>query len=144
MHHRWDNRDHSCDEHRLSRETEDSVFTTLAVGEEGDPDLDPEPVGPPEAAPIYTTMAVGEEGDPELLAEPAHPPEALYTTMAVGEEDDPDHLPDEIGFPEEPVFTLLAFGEGGGGEVEPGWPAFINIFATGEDGDGGFEDIWCA
>ena len=143
MHHRWDDRDHPRDEHCLSREAEDAVFTTLAVGEEGDPDLDPEPVGSPEAAPIYTTMAVGEEGDPELLPEPAHPPEALYTTMAVGEEGDPDHLPDEIGFPEEPVFTMLASGEQGGGEVEPGWLAFTT-FIAGEDDDWRFEDLWCA
>jgi hypothetical protein len=143
MHHRRDDWDHPRHEHRLSREDEESFFTTLAVGEEGDPDFDCDPVGSPEAAPIYTTMAVGEEGGPDLLSEPAHPPEALFTTMAVGEEGDPDHLPDEIGFPEEPVFTMLASGEQGG-EVERGWPAFINIFATGEDGDGGFEDIWCA
>ena len=38
------------------------MFTTIAVGEEGDPDPLPEPVGLPEE-PALTTLAVGEEGD---------------------------------------------------------------------------------
>ncbi|MBD0274256.1 MAG: hypothetical protein ICV73_20285 [Acetobacteraceae bacterium] len=57
------------------------------MGEEGDPD--PLPVHPPEE-PIFTTMAVGEEGNPDLVPESvSFPEDPVFTTMAVGEEGDP-------------------------------------------------------
>ena len=51
---------------------DDDMMTTLAVGEEGEPDPWPGEV---------TTMAMGEEGDPWPLE-----PEPIMTTMALGEE----------------------------------------------------------
>jgi hypothetical protein len=83
QHHRRD--DHDRPAHREDHgagEREEPVFTTLAVGEEGDPDPLPEPIGSPEE-PVFTTLAVGEEGgEPE----PGWP---VFTTFAVGEEGDP-------------------------------------------------------
>jgi hypothetical protein len=63
---------------------EEPVFTTLALGEEGDPD----PTWPGEV----TTMALGEEGDtdPDLCLPVWAPDEPVMTTMALGEEGDPD------------------------------------------------------
>ncbi len=66
---------------------EEPILTTLALGEEGDPDPCP-PVWEP-GEPVATTMAIGEEGDPD--PDPCFPVcEPVATTMAVGEEGDPD------------------------------------------------------
>ncbi len=68
------------------------VFTTLAVGEEGE----------------VTTMMVGEEGDPDPIATTlAIGEESEVTTQAVGEEGEPD-----------PIYTTLAVGEEGGATTE--------------------------
>jgi hypothetical protein len=65
---------------------EEPVFTTMALGEEGDMDIDPDPSIPVWGCdePVMTTMALGEEGDPD----PTWPGEV--TTMALGEEGDMD------------------------------------------------------
>lgn len=96
------------------REGDEFVATTLALGEEGDPYPEPDPVLAGEE-PIFTTLAVGEEGEPEPL-------------------------PEAIGFPEEPVFTTFALGEEGGG-VDVGWQVFAS-FITGEEGDPAPDDPW--
>jgi hypothetical protein len=125
MHHRGDDHRQPRHERHDARERDEPVFTTMAVGEEGDPDSHPDPVHLPPGEPVFTTMAVGEEGDPDSHPDPVRPPpgEPIYTTMAVGEEGDPDPFPEAAGFPEEPVFTTLALGE---------------------EGDPGSEDFWCA
>jgi hypothetical protein len=63
---------------------EEPVFTTMALGEEGDPD----PAGPGEV----TTMALGEEGDtdPYPCFPVWGPDDPGMTTMALGEEGDTD------------------------------------------------------
>jgi hypothetical protein len=48
-----------------ARGPKEPVFTTLAVGEEGDSEPRPDPVHLPEE-PVFTTLALGEEGDPGL------------------------------------------------------------------------------
>jgi hypothetical protein len=45
---------------------DEPIFTTLAIGEEGDPD--------PLEEPIVTTLAIGEENDPDPLPEDGKPP----------------------------------------------------------------------
>ncbi len=63
MHHRWGDGDQTRHEGHRARERHDEpMFTTLAVGEEGDPDPYPDPAGLP-AEPVFTTLAVGEESD---------------------------------------------------------------------------------
>ncbi len=98
MHHRGDDHRQPRHERHDARERDEPVFTTMAVGEEGDPGSHPDPVRPPPGQPNYTTMAVGEEGDP-------------------------DPFPEAAGFPEEPVFTTLALGEEGDPGSEDFWCA---------------------
>ena len=69
-----------------AREHEEPVFTTLVVGEEGDPEPGLDPVHLPEE-PVFTTLALGEEGGE---AEPEWP---VFTTFALGEEGDPGSDP---------------------------------------------------
>jgi hypothetical protein len=79
---------------RLKPGKGDDWATTMAVGEEGEPDPYPGEVttmacgeeGNDCGDPIeVTTMAIGEEGDPWPIE-----PEPIMTTMALGEEgDDP-------------------------------------------------------
>ena len=82
MHQRGDNHDRPGCENRHDREPEEPIFTTLAIGEEGDPDPYPDPVVSPDD-PVFTTLAVGEEGGG---GEPEWP---SFTTLAIGEEGDP-------------------------------------------------------
>ncbi len=76
MHHRWYHRDDPRHEDHGARDLEEPVFTTLAVGEEGD-DVEPDDG-------FATTAAIGEEGNPGFE-------EPVATTAALGEEGDPDH-----------------------------------------------------
>ena len=90
MHHRWGDGDQARHEGHRARERHDEpMFTTLAVGEEGDPDPYPDPAHHLPEEPVFTTMAVGEEGDPDPYPGPAGlPGEPVFTTLAVGEESD--------------------------------------------------------
>lgn len=154
---------------------DEPVFTTLAVGEEGDPDPGPDlafmpypggrpwgqPGWPPAAGgangttpdpdePIFTTLAIGEEGDPDpdsgtVALPPASSEDGgTYTTLAIGEEGDSASMP-----------TTLATGEEGddGSPPEDGagavcraanpWEGTVTTLALGEEGDSGF-GVWDA
>jgi hypothetical protein len=121
--------------HRARGSGEEPVFTTMAVGEEGDPDFHPDPVVHRPEEPVYTTMAVGEEGEPDPRPDPiGSPEEFVFTTLAVGEEGgDPEA--------EWPVATTMAVGEEGCPGPEEG--GFATTAAIGEEGDPGL-DPWGA
>ncbi len=83
------------------------MFTTSAVGEEGDPDPYPDPIGLPEDS-VFTTLALGEEGGDFESGWP------VVTTQALGEEGDPGL--------DEGVVTTAAIGEEGNPDFDP-WSA---------------------
>ena len=148
---------------------DEPVFTTLAIGEEGDSDPGPglafmphpggrpweSPGRPPFAGdgdgtnpgrgkPVFTTLAIGEEGDsasgPGAGVAPRDPAGGggTFTTLAIGEEGDGD-----------PVRTTRALGEAGdagsppeAGTVPAGpagrpWEGTATTLALGEKGDAG-------
>jgi hypothetical protein len=70
--------------HRSDPRDDEPIYTTLAIGEEGDPDPLPKPDHP------ITTLAIGEEGDPDPLprsveiADIGEPGEGRAVTLASG------------------------------------------------------------
>ena len=91
---------------------DEPVFTTLAIGEEGDPDpasgTIARPHNPTGNGGTFTTLALGEEGDPA----------SVPTTLALGEEGDSGPAPSpaapgHAGNPWEGRVTTLALGEEG-------------------------------
>lgn len=165
---------------------DEPVFTTLAIGEEGDSDPGPglafmpppggrpweTPGRPPFAGdgdgtnpgrgePVFTTLAIGEEGDSTsgpgagVGASPHDSAEdgGTFTTLAIGEEGDSGPMPTTLAIGEEgdadPVLTTFAVGEQGDGGSPPEagtvpagpagrpWEGTATTLALGEEGDAG-------
>lgn len=167
---------------------DEPVFTTLALGEEGDSDPGPglafmPPAGgrpwelpgrPPSAGggdgpgdgdgtnpgrgrPVFTTLAIGEEGDAAsgvgVAPHDSTEDGGTFTTLAIGEEGDSGPMPTTLAIGEEgdpdPVLTTFAVGEEGDGGSPPEagtvpagpagrpWEGTATTLALGEEGDAG-------
>ena len=139
------------------------VFTTLAIGEEGDsasgPGAGVAPRDPAGGGGTFTTLAIGEEGDPAFGSGAGVAPRdpagdgGTFTTLAIGEEGDSGPMPTTLAIGEEgdvdPVLTTRALGEEGdagsppeAGTVPAGpagrpWEGTATTLALGEKGDAG-------